>query len=253
MTYLDLINDFWERNLSMVQPLSGNEVAFYFYLLKECNSTGWVNPFTLPTRKIVLDLGFRKDLITSVRESLHQKGFIKYTKGDRKISLPKYGILDRYKRLVEIAYQTSYQSTYQTSYQYAEEKEKEKEKVPPHPLIKEKEKEKEESSKTKNNIVQPSFFEEDIYSFDKFWNLYDKKVGRDKAIKLYVALSNKDKEAIFKHVPRYKLSQPDKKYRKDPQTYLRNRSWEDEIIQSTDDTRLLDNTTEKFKKGFSWR
>lgn len=92
----------------------------------------------------------------------------------------------------------------------------------------------------------------DEFSFDRFWDLYDKKVGKDKAISLYANLSRKDKEAIFKHIPLYKMAQPDKKYRKDPQTYLRNRSWNDEIIKSKDDTRLLDNNTGKFKDGFSW-
>jgi len=100
-----------------------------------------------------------------------------------------------------------------------------------------------ESTKSDNND----------FSFDKFWDLYDKKVGKDKAITLYANLSRKDKEAIFKHVPLYKMANPDKKYRKDPQTYLRNHSWNDEIITSKDDTRLLDNNTGKFKGGFSWK
>ena len=32
------------------------------------------------------------------------------------------------------------------------------------------------------------------------------------------------------HLPLYKKSQPNKKYRKDPATYLNNKSWNDEII-----------------------
>ena len=32
------------------------------------------------------------------------------------------------------------------------------------------------------------------------------------------------------HLPLYKKSQPNKKYRKDPGTYLNNKSWNDEII-----------------------
>lgn len=90
------------------------------------------------------------------------------------------------------------------------------------------------------------------YSFEEFWDLYDKKVGREKSAKLYEAIPQGDREKIFKHVPMYKIAQPDKKFRKDPQTYLRNRSWEDEIITSRDDTRLYDNNTDKFKDGFSW-
>jgi len=34
----------------------------------------------------------------------------------------------------------------------------------------------------------------------------------------------------MQHLPKYKLSRPDKTFRKDPLTYLNNKSWEDEII-----------------------
>jgi hypothetical protein len=70
----------------------------------------------------------------------------------------------------------------------------------------------------------------EAYSFDDFWELYDKKVGRSKAEKLYSKISTKDKVKIFEHIILYKQSQPNKKYRKDPETYLRNKAWEDEII-----------------------
>lgn len=114
---------------------------------------------------------------------------------------------------------------------------------------KSKEEDKEKESSLRSDSTKSV---DDELSFDKFWDLYDKKVGKDKAISLYENLSRKDKEAIFKHVPLYKMARPDKQYRKDPQTYLRNHSWNDEIITSKDDTRLLDNNTDKFKDGFSW-
>ena len=90
----------------------------------------------------------------------------------------------------------------------------------------------------------------DEYSFDAFWDLYDKKVGKDKAAKLYAKLSASDKKTIFDYLPRYKRSQPDKKYRKNPETFLRNHSWEDEIITDHTDTRLFTNNPDKFKQSF---
>ena len=67
--------------------------------------------------------------------------------------------------------------------------------------------------------------------FDDFWNLYDKKRGdKDKIEKKWQSLKDSDREAIMKHLPLYKKSQPNKKYRKDPATYLNNKSWNDEII-----------------------
>lgn len=67
--------------------------------------------------------------------------------------------------------------------------------------------------------------------FDLFWELYDKKVGdKGKIASKYNKLSMEDKQAIHLHVPKYIQSQPDKKYRKNPETYLNNKSWLDEII-----------------------
>ena len=68
-------------------------------------------------------------------------------------------------------------------------------------------------------------------SFDEFWNLYDKKRGdKDKIEKKWQSLKDSEREAIMNNLPLYKKSQPNKKYRKDPATYLNNKSWNDEII-----------------------
>lgn len=71
-------------------------------------------------------------------------------------------------------------------------------------------------------------------SFDIFWDLYDKKVGeKQKLIKKWDSLKYEEQELAIKHIPNYKVAQPDKKYRKDPQTYLNNKSWNDEVISSS--------------------
>lgn len=69
--------------------------------------------------------------------------------------------------------------------------------------------------------------------FETFWNEYDKKVGdKSKLEKKWISLTNEERELIMEHIPLYKLSQPDKKFRKDPSTFLNNKSWNDEIIIS---------------------
>jgi hypothetical protein len=68
-------------------------------------------------------------------------------------------------------------------------------------------------------------------SFSEFWDLYDKKVGsRSKLEKKWNSLNNEQRETAINHIPKYKVSQPDKKYRKNPETYLNNESYYDEII-----------------------
>ena len=64
-----------------------------------------------------------------------------------------------------------------------------------------------------------------------FWDLYDKKVGEKSKLKVkYDKLSIDDKMAIFEYLPKYKKSQPDKKYRKNPETFINQQSWNDELI-----------------------
>lgn len=81
-----------------------------------------------------------------------------------------------------------------------------------------------------NRIEENRIEENSKIEFDKFWNLYDKKVGKLKSEKKWNKLSLKDQKAILKYIPKYKIAQPDKKFRKNPETFFNNRSWEDELI-----------------------
>ena len=70
-------------------------------------------------------------------------------------------------------------------------------------------------------------------SFSDFWEAYDKKRGdKDKLAKKWDKLPQAEKEAIMDYIPRYLKAVPDKQYRKDPQTFLNNKSWNDEIIEN---------------------
>ena len=68
--------------------------------------------------------------------------------------------------------------------------------------------------------------------FDEFWDLYDKKINPTKCKPKFLKLSDKDRKLIMEYIPKYKLSQPEKKFRKDPLTFLNNYGWLDEIISS---------------------
>ncbi len=67
-------------------------------------------------------------------------------------------------------------------------------------------------------------------SFDTFWDAYDKKVDRPACMALWEKLKEADKAAIMAYIPLYIRAQPQKKFRKNPATFLRHQSWEDEII-----------------------
>ena len=70
-------------------------------------------------------------------------------------------------------------------------------------------------------------------TFDDFWDLYDKKTDRAKCEKKWNNLNQEDKEAVMEYLPAYKQSTPDKKYRRNPETFLNNKTWENEIIDNS--------------------
>jgi hypothetical protein len=70
-------------------------------------------------------------------------------------------------------------------------------------------------------------------SFDSFWDLYDKKTGeKNKLSDKWEKLSDSERTEIMRYIPNYKICTPDKKFRKDPQTFLNKKSWNDELIGS---------------------
>jgi hypothetical protein len=80
-------------------------------------------------------------------------------------------------------------------------------------------------------------------SFDLFWDMYGKKRGdKEKLIAKWGNLSDKERADIIAYIPKYIISQPDNKFRKDPQTFLNNKSWHDEIIGIEVPTTKKDNS-----------
>lgn len=85
-------------------------------------------------------------------------------------------------------------------------------------------------------------------SFSEFWDLYDKKTGKFKCEKKWNKLNSTDRKLIMEYIPEYIKANPNKQYRKHPETFLNNRSWEDEIIypESNQVASRLNNTAKKY-------
>ena len=66
-------------------------------------------------------------------------------------------------------------------------------------------------------------------AFEMFWNLYDKKIDRPKVRITFMTLTLNEMGKAIKGVKVYVDSTPDKKYRKNPRTWLNARGWENEI------------------------
>ena len=84
---------------------------------------------------------------------------------------------------------------------------------------------------TSNNIKSDNKDDiEILLNFEQFWSLYDKKIEREKCFKKWHKIKPDTYPIIFDHVERYVKSTPDKQYRKNPETYLNNCCWNDEIL-----------------------
>lgn len=76
MTYIDLINRFWEDY--RVKKFSDIDTAIYFFLLNECNIRRWLNPFELQTRNVEMCIGVSRKTIGEARNRLKQRGIIDF-------------------------------------------------------------------------------------------------------------------------------------------------------------------------------
>lgn len=97
MTYIEYINQFWQTQANV--EFSPNEVYLYFFLLHECNSRGWENPFECPNRRIVLSIGVSEPTMIDCRNRLQQKGLIQFEAGKKRAKSPVYYLNDLSKPL----------------------------------------------------------------------------------------------------------------------------------------------------------
>jgi hypothetical protein len=70
------------------------------------------------------------------------------------------------------------------------------------------------------------------FEFEKFWNVYDKKIEIAAAEKAWKKLSIDENlfSLIINSAKKYVLATPDKTFRKNPATWLNSKCWNDEII-----------------------
>lgn len=99
------------------------------------------------------------------------------------------------------------------------------------------------SSSGKGSVEKPK---SEKISFDEFWELYGKKVGdKDKLRKKWDGLTLETQKQIMQYIPLYKISKPDKQFMRDPQTFLNNKTWNDEIIMDKKNGVIIPFTTWK--------
>ena len=78
-----------------------------------------------------------------------------------------------------------------------------------------------------------------VFSFDDFWNLYDKKLDTKSCSEKYSKLTEIDRLRIKETLPLYLATIKDKQYQKHPKTYLNNQCWNDEAFNKNESTTFI--------------
>lgn len=114
--------------------------------------------------------------------------------------------------------------------------------------VEEKEKEKEQVEVKDKNISLS--LESD---FNIFWNTYNKKVDLEKCRKKFLKLPKKDITKILEVVEIYVKSTPEKKYRKNPYTWLNGSCWNDFIENTNIDIKKKYEVSNAFGKEIVYK
>ena len=194
--------DWCFENPDKIKPA---HTALYFFCIEHCNRLGWKDKFGLPTQMAMEAIGIKNwRTYSSTFEDLVEYGFIK--------------VIERSKNQWSATVIAIVKNT----------------KANTKALSKATQKHLQKQSSSTVVIDKPINQEQYCLTFADFWEIYDKKVGDKESIKKkFETLNNSDLELIKKHIPLYINSTPDKKFRKDPKTYLNQKGWNDEIIGAT--------------------
>jgi hypothetical protein len=204
----ELSRNFFDWCFENPEKVTPNHIAIYFFAIEHCNRLGWKSKFGFPTQMAMEAIGIKKhqtyikyfnDLVEFGFFKLVQKSTNQYSANIISLiyALPKNGkALDK-ANINHAAKQTEPNGQSNSSI------------------------DKQINNKQINNKLE----------FELFWDLYDKKVGdKDKIKKKWDLLPAETQNLIMDYLPKYKQAKSDKQYRKDPSTFLNNKSWNDEII-----------------------
>ena len=90
MTYIELINRFWELDESW--QFSCCETRLYFYLLKTANRLGWEDNWTRSDTKVSSDVGVSVKVFKAARNRLVQADLIECKQGNGRGNKSTYSI-----------------------------------------------------------------------------------------------------------------------------------------------------------------
>jgi len=224
---------FWRDEF--VEGLTPEQKFFYLYLLTNDRTTQ-CGIYEITIKQMCYDTGYNDDTIKKLIEYFIGTGKVRYSNDTKEIALKNWvkyndsnspkvkACIDNELKKVKNRVLIQYIYSIDTHTQEEEEQEEDKE----------------QEQQQEVNI-----------DFEWFWNEYDKKVGvKEKLKNKWLKLSDIERQNAMNYIDLYKKSVPDKQFRKNPETFLNNKSWNDEIIERTISTKLsyAEMEWERFKK-----
>ena len=268
---------FWDFAFENPTKIKPNHVAIYNFAIEHCNRLGWKEEFGFPTSMVLEATGIKSySVFKSTFDDLVEYGFFKvvqYSKNQWSSNIialkenckaPLKALDKALVKHTSKQVQSTYQSTnsidiqlynitniqctnilsfvsdlksdlidcFLNSIEVGDLKDylEERKKVAP----------KKESPKI---------------DFETVWALYDKKKGDKDALKIrWDKLSITIQQKILDHIPKYKRETPDKQFRKNFQTYLNQKSFNDEILKDgkpgTSITPIAERPDDEYYDGF---
>jgi hypothetical protein len=106
--------------------------------------------------------------------------------------------------------------------------------------------------KDNNNTQSNDVLVSTCYAFNDFWKDYNKKIDRKRCEQLYSKLTEDDRQKIKDTIHLYVATHKDRQYRKNPQTYLNNRNWEDDLADVKIKNEIPKSFTPTERRNFTY-
>lgn len=205
-----LANQF--RKLRSSFTFSAIEADLFYELVAICNERNWPTEFQYPNHLLCATLNnLAESSLIRARNRLKQAGLLEFTSGHKR-SPTVYRFLD------PDAPEIPLHSASTNASKSASKSESISASRSDSCIYKE---------KTKRKTKSPAGKSEP-FPFADFWQAYGKKEDKHKCEQRWNTLTAAERQAALAHVPGYVAATPEKRYRKNPLTYLNGKCWQDE-------------------------
>ena len=218
-----VINEFEGRNFLEPEKINAQMRSLYYFLLHISSQKGGITKFPIAIHFLQQGskIGSLKTVYTCL-ERLEKLGILKYTKGKNRWTFPVIELLfcERTTTLLKEYWLAIRNSTNNpivnfTNNNYYDNNE---------------EKDENDLNDKKDTVSLTPRAQKKNIPFEVYWALYDKKVNQVETKKLWGGLNFKTQLEIVVYVAKYVQATPNKQYRKNPDNFLREEIWKNEII-----------------------